>query len=71
MEIKKALNTRITANARRRMQLLGLNQEALAKRSKIDKGNLSRYFSGKRDYTLHAVQEMATALRQDVRELFK
>jgi len=67
----KALSKRISSNIRRLLTAKGWKQEEISKRSDLDKGNLSRYFAGTRDYTLLAVQRIAEGLDVDVSELFK
>lgn len=69
--IDKSLAQRISANVRRLLKAKGWSQEEISKRSDLDKGNLSRYFAGTRDYTLLSVQRIADGLDVDVSELFR
>ena len=67
--LRPSLTRRITANVRKLLRLKGWTEEEISKRSDLDKGNLSRYFSGKRDYTLLSLQRIAEALETDISDL--
>jgi transcriptional regulator with XRE-family HTH domain len=69
--IQKALSDRVTKNVRRLLAKKNLKQEDISRRSDLDKGNLSRYLSGQRDYTFLGLQRISEALKVDIGELFK
>jgi transcriptional regulator with XRE-family HTH domain len=65
------LQTRITANIQRLMARRHWSAETLHRQSEVDKGNLSRFFNGQRDYTLFSLVRVADALEVDLRELLR
>ncbi len=67
----RSLCDRITVNIRALLTSKRLKPEHIHRNSKLDKGNLSRYFSGDRSYTLLSLQRIAEALEVDVSLLFR
>jgi transcriptional regulator with XRE-family HTH domain len=65
------LHKRLTANIHRLMARRRWKAEYLHRYSEVDKGNLSRFFNGHRDYTLLSLARIAEALEVDLAELFK
>lgn len=69
--IPTELQQRISANIHRLLTRLRWKAEHIHRHSDVDKGNLSRYFNGHRDYTLLSVVRIAEVLQVDVMELFR
>jgi transcriptional regulator with XRE-family HTH domain len=69
--LPKDLQARVTANIHRLLARKKWRAEHIHQNSDVDKGNLSRYFNGHRDYTLLSIYRIAEVLQVDVVELFK
>lgn len=65
------LQARLTANVHRLMQRRRWTAEHIHRHGDVDKGNLSRFFNGHRDYTLLSLSRIAEALQVDMVELFR
>ena len=65
------LQERLSVNIHRLLARKRWTPEHIHRNSDVDKGNLSRYFNGHRDYTLLSLTRIADVLQIDVSELFK
>ena len=69
--ITRELQARLSGNIRRLLVSKRWSAEYIHRHSDVDKGNLSRYFNGHRDYTLLSLTRIAEVLQVDVAELFR
>jgi transcriptional regulator with XRE-family HTH domain len=69
--ITRELQARLTSNIHRLLARKRWSAEYIHRHSDVDKGNLSRYFNGHRDYTLLSLTRIAEVLQVDVVELFR
>ena len=69
--ITRELQARLTSNIHRLLARKRWSAEYIHRHSDVDKGNLSRYFNGHRDYTLLSLTRIAEVLEVDVFELFR
>jgi len=69
--ITRELQARLTGNIHRLLARKRWSAEYIHRHSDVDKGNLSRYFNGHRDYTLLSLTRIAEVLQVDVLELFR
>ncbi|HTB35115.1 MAG TPA: helix-turn-helix transcriptional regulator [bacterium] len=69
--ITRELQARLTGNIHRLLARKRWSAEYIHRHSDVDKGNLSRYFNGHRDYTLLSLTRIAEVLQVDVIELFR
>lgn len=65
------LQARLTANIHGLMVRKRWRAEHIHMNADVDKGNLSRFFNGHRDYNLRSLVRIAEALDVDVSELFR
>lgn len=65
------LHARLSANIHRLLARKRWKAEHIHRNSDVDKGNLSRFFNGHRDYTLLSLQRISDVLQVDIAELFK
>lgn len=65
------LQARLTTNIHRLMHRRRWTAEHIHRHGEVDKGNLSRFFNGHRDYTLLSLSRIADALQVDMMELFR
>lgn len=66
-----AIQERLSLNIRRVLLRKRWKAEHIHKNSDVDKGNLSRFLNGHRDYTLFSLTRIADVLQVDISELFK